>query len=186
MESPATTAEADVLGARFGVPPKTSVPAGPVAAMTPLPEVPAEVRDESKGFLNNLTARDLLNAPRHGAAAGAIKYLTGNTDAEQTRRRRAMGQDTDPIEREFNTAIEAAYQAGGYDAPDYQQLDKAFAQYRTARDNPEFRWKDLQAAIADDPGGFSAEFVKSVAADPELLPLRLVPWQRLPALPDLW
>lgn len=169
FEPDTTESELNALGSRIGAPPITFPTVGPAARLSPLPEVPAELRDKSKGFFNNLTVRDLANAPRHGAAAGAIKYLTGNTDTERERKRRSLGQDVDPIEREFNTALESAYQAGGYDSADYQKLDRAFKHYQSVRDNPEFKWDDLKTAIADDPGGLSAEFVKSVAADPELI-----------------
>lgn len=179
IEREPTAAELDALGSRFGVSSSPTPTAGPLSDITPLPKAPPELRDESKGFLNNLSARDLLNAPRHGAAAGAIKFAAGNTDAEKLRRRRALGQDVDPIEREFNAALESAYQAGGYDSSDYRKLDEAFQTYRKARDaQPEFDWAGIKAAYSADPGGFWAKMVKTMAADPELL-LTPLGWRTL-------
>lgn len=168
-QAPAIETNTDAFGEQFGIPLETAAPVGPVTSLEPLPEVQPEMRDESKGFVNNISLRKLKEAPRHGMAGNLLRWITGNTDAEQERRRRALGQDVDPIEREFNAALESAYQAGGYDSADYRKLDEAFQTYQKARDNPEFKWGDLKAAIADDFGGTAAEFVKAVAADPELL-----------------
>ncbi len=171
---PVTHTELTALARVLGVSPETAAMneasfTGPVNTLAPLPEAAPELRDASTGFLNNLSVRDLINAPKQGAAAGVMKYLTGNTDAEVAKRRRALGQDVDPIEREFNAALEAAYQAGGYESPDYQRLDQAAKEYQAAIAHPSFSGQELLAALRADPGGMAAEFVKAVAADPELL-----------------
>ncbi len=129
---------------------------------------PTAARAKNFKEFQGALAQDLYRNVRDNSAfAGLKKYLTGQTDAEVTKRRQALGMDRDPIEDELDRYAEQAYQQGGYESPDYIKVSQALTSYRQARDNPDFHWKDLVAAHQADPGAFWGEMFKVLAADPE-------------------